>query len=89
LTENFETIQRRGYDDYGSIYSFSRQLKTIIETAKPFMNDDVRTDTIGWIQALEDTFEPYCLAQSFGEVKEDENIRYLQNSLDILKDENT
>lgn len=89
LTENFETIQRPGYDDYGSICDFSRQLKTIIEAAKPFMNVDVRTDTIGWIQALEDTFEPYCLGESFGEVKEGENKRYLQNSLDILKDQNT
>jgi len=54
LTDNFDTLEHKGYDDSGSWSDISRTLRQIAEAAKPALSPDQREAAAEWIEALHD-----------------------------------
>ena len=85
LADNFDSIQRPGYDeDY--IQCFCANLERILIAAKSLMDDEKKNATLRWIEKLESVLAPYGLGENFS--KEGEDARYLHSVINVLITEN-
>ena len=75
LTDHFETMSRKGYDDNGGWSSIDSSLRTIIEAAKPNLSAQEREGTAEWIEALYYEAEPYGLTDETDLMRTVEFIR--------------
>jgi len=84
LKDNFDKIQRPGYDE-NYIEMFCERLDTILIAAKPFMDEEKKNATLKWIEELHSKLEPYGLGLNYGTLKEGEDKSYLKNVMKVLK----
>ncbi|KAL7525452.1 hypothetical protein ACHAXR_002886 [Thalassiosira sp. AJA248-18] len=84
LTDNFETMERKGYDDSGSWSSIDSSLRRIVEAAKPLLTADEKEAAAEWIEAMYDEANEHCLVEdsSF-----EETCQFLRSDGDGRKDE--
>eukprot|EP00986_Skeletonema_menzelii_P011152 scaffold5669_cov144-Skeletonema_menzelii.AAC.15 len=61
LTDNFNTIQRPGYDDNGDLGTIDSSLRTIAEKVKPLLSEEEKEEFAGWIEEWDSIGEPYGL----------------------------
>jgi hypothetical protein len=87
LTDNFHTMQRPGYDDYGSWSSIDSSLRTIVEAAKPILSAEEREETAEWIEAMYNRVEPYGLVMDYESIME--TAKFVRRNDDGKKSEET
>lgn len=61
LTDNFDTMCRKGYDDEGGWETIDSSLRTIAEAAKPILSAEEREEAAEWIEALHNEGDGYGL----------------------------
>ncbi|KAL7548661.1 hypothetical protein ACHAWF_011932, partial [Thalassiosira exigua] len=61
LTDNFDTMCRKGYDDFGGWSTIDSSLRRIAEAAKPNLSEEEREDAAEWMEALYHVADPYGL----------------------------
>ena len=80
LADNFHKINRPGYDeDY--IQCISYNLSEIVGLAKPHMEEELKNQTIEWIEELDSNLEQYGLGNNYGSNNSD-----LADVVKILKE---
>lgn len=61
LADNFGTIRRPGYDDYGGWSSIDSSLRRIVEAAKPHLSEQECENAANWIEEMHSTADAYGL----------------------------